>query len=112
MKILILSLALLTSCSVIAQRTIPATDSLSIFGEVKNPTTFYLSDLDAFPKHIIIDQIIYNQNGEVKDTLTGMVGIPIKSLLTSIQFVYDKPKELNEFYFVFIASDGYKVVFS
>ena len=68
--------------------------------------------LDTFPKTAIKDQIIFNHNGEVKDTLTGMSGVPLKTLLASIIYVYDKPKFLNEFYFVFIASDGYRVVFS
>lgn len=52
------------------------------------------------------DQIIYNQKGEIKDTLTGMTGVPLKTLLSSIHYDYTKPKELNEFYFLFIASDG------
>ncbi|MFZ1331241.1 MAG: molybdopterin-binding protein [Flavobacteriales bacterium] len=111
-RILLLSIVLWISYSGIAQRTIPPTDSIQIFGQVKNPTTFTLADLDTFPKTAIKDQVIYNHNGEIKDTLTDMSGIPIRSLLTSIQFEYDKPKVLNEFYFVFIASDGYKVVFS
>jgi hypothetical protein len=111
-RILILTIAILTNFSVNAQRTIPQTDSLRVTGKIKNPTVFTLADLDTFPKTAIKDQIIYNHNGEVKDTLTGMSGIPLKTLLASILYVYDKPKFLNEFYFVFIASDGYRVVFS
>lgn len=111
-RILILTIAILTNCSVNAQRTIPQTDSLRVTGKIKNPTVFTLADLDTFPKTAINDQIIYNHDGEVKDTLTGMSGIPLKTLLASILYVYDKPKFLNEFYFVFIASDGYRVVFS
>ena len=111
-RILILIIAILTNYSLNAQRTIPPTDSLSVTGKIKNPTTYTLADLDTFPKTAIKDQIIYNHNGEVKDTLTGMSGIPLKTLLASIIYIYDKPKFLNEFYFVFIASDGYRVVFS
>ena len=111
-RILILTITILTNFSVSAQRTIPPTDSLQVTGKIKNPTVFTLADLDTFPKTAIKDQIIYNHNGEVKDTLTGMSGIPLKTLLASILYVYDKPKFLNEFYFVFIASDGYRVVFS
>ena len=107
-----MTIAILTNFSVNAQRTIPQTDSLRVTGKIKNPTVFTLADLDTFPKTAIKDQIIYNHNGEVKDTLTGMSGIPLKTLLASILYVYDKPKFLNEFYFVFIASDGYRVVFS
>jgi len=111
-KILILTLAILTNYSVNAQRTIPPTDTLFVTGKIKNPATFTLANLDTFPKTDIKDQVIYNQNGEIKDTLTGMRGIPLKTILASILYVYAKPKFLNEFYFVFIASDGYKVVFS
>ena len=111
-RILILTITILTNFSVSAQRTIPPTDSLQVTGKIKNPTVYTLADLDTFPKTAIKDQIIYNHNGEVKDTLTGMSGIPLKTLLASIIYVYDKPKFLNEFYFVFIASDGYRVVFS
>lgn len=111
-RILILIIAILTNFPVSAQRTIPPTDSLQVTGKIKNPTVFKLADLDTFPKTAIKDQIIYNHKGEVKDTLTGMSGIPLKTLLASIIYVYDKPKFLNEFYFVFIASDGYRVVFS
>lgn len=111
-RILILTIAILTNFSVNAQRTILPTDSLQVTGKIKNPTVFTLADLDTFPVTAIKDQIIYNHNGEVKDTLTGMSGIPLKTLLASIVYIYDKPKFLNEFYFVFIASDGYRVVFS
>lgn len=107
-----MTIAILTNFSVNAQRTIPPTDSLWVTGKIKNPTVFTLANLNTFLKTAIKDQIIYNHNGEVKDTLTGMSGIPLKTLLASILYVYDKPKFLNEFYFVFIASDGYRVVFS
>lgn len=111
-KFLILTIAILTNLTVNAQRSIQPTDSLWVTGKIKNPTVFTLADLAIFPSTAIEDQIIYNHNGEVKDTLTGMSGIPLKTLLASILYVYDKPKFLNEFYFVFIASDGYRVVFS
>lgn len=114
MKIRILLFAFVfgTGLSTLAQRNIPPTESFQIFGQVKNPTTFQLADLDTFPKTVIKDQIIYNHKGEIKDTLTGMTGVSLKTLLTTIQYSYEKPRDLNEFYLVFIASDGYKVVLS
>ena len=111
-RILLLSIAIWTNYLAISQRTVPQSDSLRIFGQVMNPTTFSLADLDTFPTSVIKDQIMFNQNGEVKDTLTGMIGIPLKALLSSIQYRYDKPRELNEFYFIFTATDSYRVVFS
>ena len=41
-----------------------------------------------------------------------MKGVPLKDFLKDVKFNYNKSKELNEFYFVFTASDGYRVVFS
>ncbi len=101
-----------THTSLHAQKNISPTDSLRIVGAIMNPTTFTLSDLESFAQSKIEDQIIYNHKGEIRDTLTNMSGIPIKTLLQSIHYNYNQPRELNEFYFIFTASDGYKVVFS
>lgn len=111
-RILLLTFALWISYSAEAERKIPPTDSLMIYGQIKDFKTYALPDLDTFPKAVIKDQIIYNHNGEIKDTLRGLMGIPLKTILESVQYIYDKPKVLNEFYFVLIASDGYKVILS
>jgi hypothetical protein len=111
-RILLLTITIWISYSAAAERTIPPTDSVRICGLIKNHKSFSLTELDTFPKTVIKDQIIYNHNGEIKDTLRGIIGIPLKTLLGSVDYIYDKPKMLNEFYFVLIASDGYKVVLS
>lgn len=112
MRITFLIIALLINSASFAQKTIKTTDSLVITGKVKNPTTFTLADLDTFLKVPIKAPITYNQQGEPRDSLTGMRGIPLKSLLQSIKFDSDEKKYFNEFYFVFVASDEYRVVFS
>jgi hypothetical protein len=73
---------------------------------------FSIADLDTFPTTNIPDQFIYNHKGELKDTITGLRGIRLKNILASIEYIYEKPKELNEYYMIMTASDGYKVVFS
>lgn len=103
---------LLLSLSINAQRTVTPSETLKVEGRVKAEKTFSIANLDAFPKVPINDQTLYNHNGEVKGTAKNMKGVLLKTVLESIEFVYDKPKELNEFYFVFVATDGYKVVFS
>lgn len=110
--LLLTTLTLLICLTLFAQRTITPTESISIGGTIKNPSTITIAQLDTFVKHKIPNQIIYNHKGEIKDTLTDMMGIPIINILASYQYIYEKPKELNEFYFVFSASDGYKVIFS
>ena len=112
MKSIFLTLLICAQCTTIAQRKIIPTDSFLIHGKIKKEITITWQQLLSFPETIIRDQIIYNHKGEVKDTITGIRGVPLKTLLSDIEFLYEKPKDLNEFYFVFVASDGYKVVFS
>lgn len=105
-------LLLFCSAITIAQRKIDPTDSFKIIGKIKSEKVYTLQQLDSFPKQNLQDQILYNHNGEAKDTVVNLKGILLKTLLSKTELIYEKPKELNEFYFVLIASDGYKVVFS
>lgn len=91
-----------------------STDSLKILGRVKSSVVYRLGDLDTFTQISAKDQFIYNHNGSLKQRISGIKGIPIKRLLADVEFDYktEMPKSLNEFYFVCVASDGYKVVFS
>ena len=102
----------LASYSIQAQRTVTPSETLKIEGKIKAEKTFSITELDTFPKVIIADQVLYNHKGEVKSTVKNMKGILLKTVLADIKFDYEKPKELNEFYFIFVATDGYKVVFS
>lgn len=102
----------LASYLVNAQRTVTPSETLKIEGKIKAGTTFTIADLEMFQKVDISDQKLYNHNGEAKGSLSNMKGVLLKTILKSIEFVYDKPKELNELYFVFVATDGYTVVFS
>lgn len=103
---------LLAGYAVKAQRTVTASKSLKIEGKIKAEKTFSIAQLDSFPKVDIKDQILYNHKGEEKGSVKNMKGVLLKTILKDIKFDYDKPKELNEFYFVFVATDGYKVAFS
>ena len=102
----------LASYSIQAQRTVTPSETLKIEGKIKVEKTFSITELDTFPKVIIADQVLYNHKGEVKSTVKNMKGILLKTVFADIKFDYEKPKELNEFYFIFVATDGYKVVFS
>jgi len=107
------ALFLLIHLTVNAQRKITPTDAFQISGQVKKEKLFSIKELTEISKQVTIpDQIIYNHKGEVKDTLRNLKGVWLKTVLASVELVYEKPKELNEFYFVCTASDGYKVVFS
>ena len=109
-----LSIAILFCFNVIAnaQTTLTPTTSIRIFGEVEKEFALSIDELKQMKQESIEDQLIYNHKGEVKDTLNNMKGVLLKLALNQVKFKYEKPKELNEFYFVFTASDGYRVVFS
>lgn len=113
MKIkLLLVFLVLATLTVSAQREITPSETLKVEGKIKVGKTFSIADLEAFPKVVIPDQTLYNHKGEVKSTVKNMKGVLLKTVLESAEFDCEKPKELNEFYFVFVATDGYKVVFS
>jgi hypothetical protein len=112
MKKIILVLAVVVQFQIQAQRKITPTESFTVKGKVKSEMTFNLNQLDNFARKPIADKIIYNHKGEVKDTVKNMKGVLLADILAKIEYQYDKPRELSEFYFVCTASDGYKVVFS
>lgn len=107
-----LAILLLAPFTVLAQRQITPTESFIIRGQIAKEKTVTLTQLDGFSKSDIRDIVIYNHKGEPKDTLRNLKGVMLKSVFEGLKFNYEKPKELNEFYFTLTASDGYKVVFS
>lgn len=112
MKNIYILLFLSFSVITIAQNDIEATNSICISGKVKKKICLNIAVLDTFKAITIADQGIYNHQGILKDSLIQLKVIPIKSILSCMQLRYNKPKELNEFYFIFEASDKYRVVFS
>jgi len=96
----------------ISQREIKPTQSFRIWGEVANEVIIDLTKLDSFNVVEIPDLVIKNNEGEIKKTASGLKGILLKDLLAQVKYRYEKPRELNEFYLVLIASDGYRVVYS
>ena len=112
MKNILLLIAILSALSVVGQRKISPTDTLKILGKIKNEKTFTLIDLDTFPQKNIADVVITDQQWEIKRTIKNLKGILLKNVLEKIELQVENHKVLNECYFIFVASDGYKVVFS
>ena len=100
------------SFSINGQRVISPSETLKIEGKIKAVKTISITQLDSFPKVAINDQTLYNHKGEAKGSAKNMKGVLLKTILADVKFDFEKPKELNEFYFVFVSTDGYKVVFS
>ncbi|GAB4487982.1 MAG: hypothetical protein OHK0019_03690 [Saprospiraceae bacterium] len=55
---------------------------------------------------------ITNHRGEFKKEYINLKGVQMLPILEKIKFRVQKPRELNEYYLIFRASDGYAVVFS
>ena len=50
--------------------------------------------------------------GVAKNNLSRLKGVSLKDVLSTIALDAENPKILSEFYFVFVATDNYKIVFS
>jgi hypothetical protein len=112
MKKHILILLLLVNIFAWAQTKITPTEQFIITGKIKTELKFTLADINSYPVVPIKNVILTNHLGEVKGNIQNIKGIALKPLLEKIEFLAEKPKELSEFYLTFVASDGYKVVYS
>ncbi|MDI1355966.1 MAG: molybdopterin-binding protein [bacterium] len=95
-----------------AQRKVVSSDEFTIGGTIKSELMITVAALESLPSLPIQDQILRNHKGEIKDTLKNVKGVPLNVILGKIEFVYKKPRELDELYFVMVGSEDHKVVFS
>lgn len=95
-----------------AQAQVKSTSSFTITGEVQSPVTVSIADLKKWKEVNVGDLVITNHLGEKKSEAKGLKGILLKEILQTAEIKSESPKVLSEFYFVFTATDGYKVVYS
>jgi len=94
-----------------AQKNVQVADSFKIV----TPTDSSIITVDAIkkiPTQKLSDLRLTNHHGEFKKILKKLEGIPIKTFLEKIQPVNAKPKELNEYYYIFRAGDDFINVYS
>lgn len=91
---------------------IKTSDEISISGLVDKNLKFTIADLEKYEKQEIGDLVITNHLGVAKETVKKLKGVLVTKLFDDVKFIVGTPKYLNEFYLTFIATDGYKVVFS
>ena len=108
MKIFLFGAFILLSIRSIGQTT----DAIVVTGKVKQELTIRLTDLAAYPQQKIKKFKITNHKGENKGEIKKMTGVSVLDLLQKVEFDVDNPKLLSEYYLVFEAFDGYKVVYS
>ena len=112
MKKLITFIFFLSTFGAIAQTKLNPTDQFSVEGKVLHPVIFTIAALDTFKAKSIPDIVITNHLGVAKNNLTKLKGVSLKDILSTVALDADNPKILSEFYFVFVATDNYKIVFS
>ncbi|MES2003973.1 MAG: molybdopterin-binding protein [Bacteroidota bacterium] len=96
----------------VAQEDVKTTESFTIGGQVIKEKVFTITDIAKMPSVKIGDIAILNHLGVTKGMSRDMSVVPVKEFLKDIQIKSASPKDLNECYLVFIASDNYKVVYS
>ncbi|MCU0420898.1 MAG: hypothetical protein MUC38_14700 [Cyclobacteriaceae bacterium] len=101
-------LCLGSSCS----RAQAKTTSFTVVGAVAAPVTFSSGDIQRLAPVSLGDVTITNHLGEQKKKLLAVEGVPLVELLKTVTITAENPRALSEYYFVFIAKDDYRVVFS
>ncbi|MEI7587703.1 hypothetical protein [Runella sp.] len=96
----------------VAQKSTSVSDQFTIEGLVRKTLTITIDSLKKQATVHLDSLVITNHAGVKKSTLRNIKAVPIKQFLDQAEFDVESPKQLSELYFVFIASDGYKVVYS
>lgn len=108
----IFAFSLLFSCGLFAQRPFVPTDSIRIFGMVDSLFTIPFEEITRNDKTDLSNFKVTNHRGEFKKEYKSLSGVQMLPILEKIKIKVGKPRELNEYYLIFRASDGYAVVFS
>ena len=96
--------ALLFFClRVSAQEKIAPTNHIMIEGNVKASVDIKLEEIMQMSSKHIDSCVIKNHLLQKRHTLMNIEGVPLKTILNKVQIAADNPKQLSEFYFVFVA---------
>jgi len=102
----------LCAATVWGQENVVATSSFTISGKVKASRAYSLDEIRKMQTQKIGDVSITNHKGEVKGVAKNLQGVLLRDLLSGVELDAESPKVFSEFYFVCVATDGYKVVYS
>jgi len=94
-----------------AQAQIEPTHEFTITGKVQHEKVITLSDLQQYPA-IELNHINTSCSPKEEEIIESVKAVLLKNILDSVFFQYEKRGMLNSYYFLFVASDGYKIVFS
>ncbi len=106
-------LCLTTITGVLAQHgTVMPTSSFEVKGLVQHQLSFSLANLSALPQDSVGDVVVTNKKGEWKETMHGVRGVKLKTVLDSAGIEQTNHKDYGALAIVLKASDGYTNVYS
>lgn len=94
-----------------AQKTGDTTSAFTISGRVKQDKVISWQMLASFRLHEL-KSINTSCSPKKEERIRQAKAVLLKDVLDSVSFDYSRGSELNAFYFVFVASDGYRLVYS
>lgn len=110
-KILVSLIYCLLALHTSAQKAPETTRSFRITGKVKQEKVITLNELLQFKSHEL-KNVNTSCSPKKEERIKGAKGVLLKEVFDSVAFDHEKGIHLNEFYFVFTAADGYKLVYS
>lgn len=108
MKKYFLLLLIFFSQKIVAQT---ATKEFIVTGKVKSEKTITLADIQRY-KTLELKDVNISCSPKKEDKAQSVKVVLLKDLLDSVKYDYQTKKDLNEFYFLFEAVDGYRILFS
>jgi hypothetical protein len=111
MKYFLFFVLLLISQTIYAQNSIDSSNEFRIAGKVKAEKTITLQSLQRY-KTVELKDVNTSCSPKKQEKALSVKAVLLKDILDSVAFQYEKPRMLNQYYFLFAASDGYKMVFS
>jgi hypothetical protein len=88
------------------------TQYFTINGKVKKEVMIGEAEIKKHTTQTIGTVSITNHKGDLKGEAKSMSGILVRDILQNIELDEENPKFFSEYYYVFVGSDNYKVVFS
>ncbi len=110
-NILLLSIILFANNLSAQDKQNNTTNQFIITGKVKNEKIVTLSDIQNYPS-IQLNDVNVSCSPKTENRIKEIKAVLLKNILDSVSFDYKKSRMLNQYYFLFVASDGYKIVFS
>ena len=109
-KVVLLALLCL-SCLARAEQPLIPTNEIVVEGKVKTKRVVRMEDLKKM-KSVALENINTSCSPRTPETSINVIAVPLLDILDSIAFDVPGKGALNSFYFKFVASDGYTVVYS